>query len=80
MITIGALRRTDDLALRWLPTGRKHAYRIARCPDPNKPATATFNDARNDQAEPALPLRHAVNRTEALNAPMLAPSASAKTP
>jgi hypothetical protein len=79
MITSGALRRTDDLALRWLPTGRKHAYLTARARYPNKPATITFNDARSHPMPP-LPATRLRNCLKAPSARVLASPASAKSP
>jgi hypothetical protein len=81
MTTIAVLpRSTDKLAQRWWRTGGYHARALAASRRRRKPATATLNDSRNHQAEPLLPARRLINRLEALRAPALTLSASAKSP
>jgi hypothetical protein len=77
MITTAALRRTDNLVLRWLPTGREHAYPNPRSRNPNSLATPTFDNGRSQKAKPPLPVARVINCLEAPSAPVLASSASA---
>ena len=73
-------RRSDNLAQRWLRTGGDHARTDALSHHRNQPATATFNDNLDQQAERLLSARRVINRLEGLRAPALTPSASAKSP
>jgi hypothetical protein len=73
-------RRSDNLAQRWLRTGGDHARTDASSHHRNQPATATFNDNLDQQAERLLSARPVINRIEGLRAPALTPSASAKSP
>jgi hypothetical protein len=79
MTTIAVLRRrSDNLAQRWLRTGRDHARSDASSHHQSQPAIATFNDSLDHQAE-LLPLvRRLINRLQGLCASALTPSASAK--
>ena len=81
MTTIAVLRRrNDNLARRWLRTGRDHARAGASSHHQNQPATATFNDNLDQQAELLLSARPLINPLERFCAPALTPSASAKSP
>jgi hypothetical protein len=81
MTTIAVLqRRSDNLAQRWLRTGGDHARTDASSRHRSKPATATFNDSLNHQAELLPPAGRIIKRLEGLRAPALTPSASAKSP
>ena len=81
MTTIAVLRRrSDNLAQRWLRTGGDHARTDASSYHRNQPATATFNDNLDQQAELLLFAQRVINRLEALYAPPLTPSPSAKSP
>jgi hypothetical protein len=73
-------RRSDNFAQRRLPTGAGHARTNAPSRHRSKPATASFNDNLNHQAELLLPARRVINRLEGLRAPALTPSASTKSP
>jgi len=73
-------RRSDNLAQRWLRTGGDHARPDASSHHRSQPATATFNDNLDQQAERLLSARRVINRIEGLRAPALTPSASAKSP
>ena len=72
-------RRTDNLARRWLRTGRDHARKGAPSRQRSSTAIANFYD-NLDQAELLLSDECATNRLEGLRAPALTPSASAKSP
>ena len=81
MTTIAALRRrTDNLAQRWLRTGRDHARAGASSHQPSPTAIATFYDNLDQQAELLLPHECATNHLEEACALPLAPSAAAKSP
>ena len=81
MTTIAVLRRrSDNVGQRWLRTGGDHARTDASSHHRNQPATATFNDNLDQQAERLLSARRVINRLEGLCAPALTPSASAKSP
>jgi hypothetical protein len=73
-------RRSDNLAQRRLRTGGDHARTDASSHHRNQPATATFNDNFDQQAELQLSARRVINRLEGLRAPALTPSTSAKSP
>jgi hypothetical protein len=73
-------RRSDNLAQRWLRTGGDHARTNASFHHRNQPATTTFKDNLDQQAELPLSARRVINRREGLCAPALTPSASAKSP
>jgi hypothetical protein len=77
--TAVARRRSDNLAQRRFPTGGDHARSDVPSRHRSKPATATINDSLNQQAKPLPPVRRVINRLEALCAPALTPSASAKS-
>jgi hypothetical protein len=72
-------RRSDTLSQRWLQTGGDHDRTDASSHHQNQPASATFNDNLDQQAE-LLSARRAINRLQGLCAPALTPSASAKSP
>ena len=81
MTTIAVLRRrSDNLAQRWLRAGGDHARTDASSHHRTQPATATFNDNLDHQAELLLSARRVINRIERLCAPALTLSASAKSP
>jgi hypothetical protein len=73
-------RRSDNLAQRGLRTGGDHARTNASSHHRNQPATTTFKDNLDQQAELPLSARRVINRREGLCAPALTPSASAKSP
>jgi hypothetical protein len=73
--TAVARRRSDNLAQRRFRTGGDHARADVPSRHRSKPATATINDSLNQQAKLLPP----VSRLEALCAPALTPSASAKS-
>jgi hypothetical protein len=73
-------RRSDNLAQRWLRTGGDHARTDASPHHRNQPATATFNDNVDRQAELPLSASRVINLLKGLCAPALTPSASAKSP
>jgi hypothetical protein len=81
MTAIAVLRRrTDNLAQRWLRTGRDHARSAAPSPQQTPTAIATFYDNPDHQAE-LLPFDECtINHLENVCALPLAPSASAKSP
>ncbi len=81
MTTISvARRRSDNLALRWLPTGGDHARADAPPHRQSQSATKTFNDNLDQQTQLLLSAGRVISRLEGLCAPALAPSASAKSP
>jgi hypothetical protein len=81
MTTIAVLRRhTDNLAQRWLRTGGEHARAGASSRRRSQPATATFYDNLDQQAELLLSDECAINHLEQVCALPLAPSAAAKSP
>ena len=80
MTTTAVLRRRSELGQRWLLTGGDHARTDASSHHRNQPATATFNDNLDQQAERLLSARRVINRLEGIRAPALTPSASAKSP
>jgi hypothetical protein len=80
MTTIAVPRQRSDLAQRWLRTGGDHARANASPHHRSKPATATFNDNLDQQAERLLFAGRLITRLEGLCAPALAPSSSAKSP
>jgi hypothetical protein len=81
MTTIAVLRRrTDNLARRWLRTGRDHARAGASSHQPSPAAMAACYDNLHHQAERLLSDQCAINDLEELCALPLAPSASAKSP
>jgi hypothetical protein len=73
-------RRSDNLAQRWLRTGGDHARADASSHHQSQPATATFNEDIDQQAERLLSARRVISRLGGLRAPALAPSAPAKSP
>ena len=73
-------RRNDNLAQRWLRTGGDHARTDASSHHRNQPATATFNDNLDRQAELLLSAGRIINRLQRLCAPTLSLSASLKSP
>ena len=80
MTTIAvARRRSDNLAQRRFRTDGDHARPDAPSRHRSKPAAATLNDNLDQQAE-LPPVRRVISRLEALCAPALTPSASAKSP
>ena len=78
MTTIAVLRRRSNLGQRWLRTGGDPA-RTDASHHRTQPATATFNDNLDQQAE-LLSASRAINRLQGLCAPALTPLASAKSP
>lgn len=71
---------SDNLARRWLRTGRDHARSDALSRHRSEPAIATFHDNLDQQTRLPLSARLVINRPEAFCAPALPPSASAKSP
>ena len=81
MTTIAGLRRrTDNLARRWLRTGRDHARPGASSHQRSPTAIAAFYDNLDHQTELPLSDECAINRLEQVCALPRAPSASAKSP
>ncbi len=81
MTTIAVLRRpSDDPAQRWLRTAGDHARADAPSRHRRKPATATFNDSLDQQADLLPPAGRVINRLEGLCTTALTPAASAKSP
>jgi hypothetical protein len=81
MTTIAVPRqRSDSLAQHWLRTGRDQARTDASSHHRSRPATATFHDNLNQQAELLLSGGRVINRLEGRCAPSITPSASAKSP
>jgi hypothetical protein len=81
MTTIAVLRRrTDNLARRWLRTGRDHARPSASSHQRTPTAIAAFSDNLEQQTQLLLSAVRLINRLERLCAPALAPSTSAKSP
>ena len=73
-------RRSNNLGQRWLPTGGNHARADASSHHRRKPATATFNDSLDHQADLLPPAGRVSNRLEGLCTTALTPAASAKSP
>ena len=73
-------RHSDNLARRWLRTGRDHARAGASSHRQSQPATATFNDNLDQQTQLLFSAGRVISRLEGLCALALAPSASAKSP
>ena len=73
-------RRTDNLARRWLRTGRDHARKGAPSRQRSPTAIATFYDNLDHQAELPPSDECRINHIEEVCALPLAPSASAKSP
>jgi hypothetical protein len=81
MTTIAAQpRHSDNLARRWLRTGRDHARAGASSHQRSPTVIATFYDNLDQQADLLLSAGRVSNRLEGLRTPALAPSASAKSP
>jgi hypothetical protein len=81
MTTIAVLRRrTDNLARRWLRTGRDHARPGASSHQRSPTATAAFYYNLDQQTRLLLLAGRVINRLEGCCAPALAPSASAISP
>jgi hypothetical protein len=76
----GLRRRTDNLARRWLRTGRNHARPGASSHQRSPTAIAAFYDNLDHQTELPLSDECAINRLEQVCALPRAPSASAKSP
>jgi hypothetical protein len=81
MTTIAAQpRRSDNLAQRWLRTGRDHARAGASSHQRRQIAIAAFYDNLDHQAERLLTDECAINHLEEACALPLAPSVAAKSP
>jgi hypothetical protein len=81
MTAIAVLRRrTDNLARRWLRTGRDHARAGAPFHQRSPTTTAISNENLNHQAGLRSPVGRVISRLEGLPVPALAPSTSAKSP
>jgi len=81
MTTIAVLRRrNDNLARRWLRTGRDQARSGAPSRQQTPTAIATLSDNLDHQAELLLSAKCAISHLEQVCALPLAPSASANSP
>lgn len=81
MTAIAVLRRrNDNLARRWLRTGRDHARAAASSHQRSPTAIAAFYDNLDHQAERLLSDQGAINHLEEACALPLAPSAAPKSP
>src|ERR1700694_6009170 len=81
MTTIAVLRRRSDLGPRWARTGGDHARTDASSHHRTQPATSTFNNNLDQQAERRVLLStgHVINRLQRLCTPALTLTASLKS-